>query len=170
MLLKLKLNRKEQKKLNKKINKSEINEIPLPEGRGGVHYGQWKHFSEPIHGAFRNNRTINLLIHPRRASYCAIIRGFRFLVQNKLFSSFHYHFFCNALEKPLLTIKYYEFVLKVSEKYIKRVVTSVSKISLNLDFNIPKYVDRFLIFPTSSARFFYKQRFFPNQPQCCLNV
>ena len=38
MLPKLKLNRKEQKKLNKKINKFEINEIPLPEGRGGVHY------------------------------------------------------------------------------------------------------------------------------------
>ena len=38
MLLKLKLNREEQKKLNKKINKFEINEIPLPERRGGVHY------------------------------------------------------------------------------------------------------------------------------------
>ena len=148
MLLKLKLNRKEQKKLNKKINKFEINEIPLPEGRGGVHYrqwkhsSQWKHFSELIHGVFRNNITINLLIHPHRASYCAIIGGLRFLVQNKLFSSFHYHVFCNALEKSLFTVKYYEFVLKISKKYTKRVVSSVSKISLNLDSNMPQYVDR----------------------------
>ena len=31
-------------------------------GGGGVHYGQWKHFIKIIHGIFRNNRTINLLI------------------------------------------------------------------------------------------------------------
>ena len=35
---------------------------------GGVHYSQWKHsglwkqFNKTIHGAFRNNRTINLFI------------------------------------------------------------------------------------------------------------
>ena len=42
----------------------------------------------------------------------------------------------NELQKSLFTLKYYEFVLKISEKHTKRVVTSFSYMSLNSNFYI----------------------------------
>ena len=63
--------------------------------------------------------------------------GFQLLIQNKLFPSFSCHFFKNALQKPLFTIKYDKFILKIIEKTYKSVVASVSYISLNLNFHIP---------------------------------
>ena len=63
--------------------------------------------------------------------------GFQLLVQNKLFPSFSCHFFKNALQKPLFTIKYDKFILKIIEKTYKSVAASVSYISLNLNFHIP---------------------------------
>ena len=38
-------------------------------------------FFKPINSAFRNNRTINILIRRGWASYCAIIGGFQLLAQ-----------------------------------------------------------------------------------------
>ena len=63
-------------------------------------------------------------MHPHWPSYCAIIRSFQVLVENKLLPSFNWHFFCNAQYKLLFTVKYYEFGLKISEKHAKRAVTS----------------------------------------------
>ena len=102
-------------------------------GGGGLYYSQWKHsgywkdFSKVIHSTSRTNRTINPLIRPRRASYCAIIGGFQLLVQNKLFPSFNCHIFCNALQNALLTLKYYECVLKISEKIQKQLLLLLVK-------------------------------------------
>ena len=45
------------------------------------------------------------------------------------------HFFYNALQKPLLTVKCYEFVLEISEKNTKELL--LNYISLNLTFHIP---------------------------------
>ena len=59
--------------------------------------GYWKYFSKLVHGAFRNNRTTNLLTHPRWTSNCEIIGGFQLLVRNKLFPSFNCRFFCIVL-------------------------------------------------------------------------
>ena len=62
-----------------------------------VHYGQWKHgwwklfLKKPINGAFSTinlNRTINLLICRGWVSYCAIIGGIQYLVQDELFPLF----------------------------------------------------------------------------------
>ena len=76
-------------------------------------------FIETIHGVFRNNRSINLLIRRGRASLSTIIGDFQLLVQNKLFSPLSCHFFCNTLQNPLLPVKFYHFVLKISEKLAK---------------------------------------------------
>ena len=81
------------------------------------HSGQWKHFIKTIRGAFRN-RTINLLMHCGRTSLYAIIGCFQLLIQNKLFPSFSCHFFYNALQNSLFTVKY-EIALKISEKHTK---------------------------------------------------
>ena len=79
---------------------------------------------------------LNYLIRHHWASSCAIIGGFQLLVQNKLFPLISCHFFYNALEKPLFTVKYYEFALKISEKHTKELF-SVSYIPLNLNFHSP---------------------------------
>ena len=93
-------------------------------GRGYVHYGSRnilarKHFFKTNHGAFRSDRTINLLILRVWTLHSTIIGCFQFLVQNKLLASFSCHFFYNALQNPLFTVNYYEFVLKINERHSK---------------------------------------------------
>ena len=101
---------------------------PLP-----VPYGSGKPFFKTFHGAFRNYRTINLLIRRRWASYCAII-GFQLLVQNKLFPSFS---FSKRTVETTVHCKILRICIKNRWKTYKRFVTSVSYISLNLNFHIP---------------------------------
>ena len=86
------------------------------------HSSLWKHFFKTFHGAFKNNRTINLLIRRGWASYCGIIGGFQLLVQNKLFQSLSCHFFYNAQWNALFTVKYFEFALKIIENCTKEFV------------------------------------------------
>ena len=74
-----------------------------------------------IHGAFKNNINIDLLKCRCQASYCAII-GFQLLAQHKLLPSFSCQFFYEALQRPLFTVKYYEFVLKITEKHTNRLL------------------------------------------------
>ena len=96
------------------------------------HSGQWKDFIKTIHVAFRNNRTINLLIRRGRG----IIGGFQLCrLQNKPFPSFNCHFFYNALKNPQFTVKYYEFPLEIGEKHTKDCY--FCQLHQNLIFYIP---------------------------------
>ena len=90
-------------------------------------------------------------------SYCAIIRGFQLLVQNKLFPSLSCQFFCNVLKNPLFTVKKIHCIRnywKNTKEFLFPLVTFYWIWILNS----LQDVDRFLIVPMSSNKYILYRR------------